>query len=329
MLWSAARQRRPDVVITTTDPPLQAVLGWFLKIFFGCHLIHWSQDIYPEMAEEGGVIKKNGILADMLRRISTAALRRHDSVVSIGRCMTDRLLQRGLVPERITEIQNWTDPQWIHPIHERENAFRTAQNLRDRFVVLYSGNLGLAHSFAEILDAAESLQVIAPEVLFLFIGDGPRRHEVERESGLRALSNIRFLPAQPWATLPESLGIGHVHLVSLRASLSGLVVPSKFYGGMAAGRPCIFIGPQGCEVARLIVEHRTGRVIFPNDPSKLVDAILDYRNDPESLEGDGRRARLVGQKATLENATHRFIRLIAKLDPYSQVQRKVTCHIFL
>ncbi|MEO7931672.1 MAG: glycosyltransferase family 4 protein [Chthoniobacterales bacterium] len=315
MLWTAARQRRPDVVITTTDPPLQAVLGWLLKIFFGCKLIHWSQDLYPEMAEEAGVIPKNGALARILRWISTAALKRHDQVVSIGRCMSDRLIARGLNPVRITLIENWTDPQWIHPIDQAVNAFWREQNLSGRFVVLYSGNMGMAHSFSEILDAAETLQTSAPDVLFLFIGDGPRRLEVEEESSLRGLSNIRFLPPQPWTTLPESLGAGDVHVVSLRANLSGLVVPSKFYGGMAAGRACLFIGPEKCEIAQLIAAHRTGKVMPPNDPAKLVAAILDYRDDATLLKGDNERARRLGEGATLENAIRQFLELLSKVSP--------------
>jgi glycosyltransferase involved in cell wall biosynthesis len=306
MLWTAAMQRRPDVIVTTTDPPLQAVVGVALATIFRCKLIHWCQDLYPEMAEEAGVLKKQGLFANLLRKISTAALQRHDKIVSIGRCMTARLRTRGLSASRITEIANWTDPEMIHPVENTANRFLKRENLVARFVVLYSGNLGLAHSFEEILDAAERLQREAPDVLFLFIGDGPRRAQAERDASERNLANTRFLPPQPWKTLPESLGAGHLHLVTLRANISGLVVPSKFYGGMASGRPCLFIGPGDSEVARLIAEHELGRVVAPGDGAGLSAAILAYRDDPVTLEEQGRQARLFGQRSTLSRSAGQF-----------------------
>ncbi len=303
---SAAREQRPDVIVTTTDPPLQAVLGMFLKWRFGCHLVHWSQDVYPELAEESGVLKKNGLLARLLRWISTAALRRHDRIVSIGRCMTDRLLARGLPREKIVEIENWTDPETLRPVPDAENSFWQRESLAGKFVVVYSGNLGLAHSFAEMLEAATELRETAPDVLFLFIGEGPRRVDVETEVAQRQLTNVRFLPSQPWNALAQSLGAGRVHLVSLRENLCGLVVPSKFYGGMAAGRPCIFIGPAECEVARLIREHRAGQVVEPGDGSALARVLRAYRDDPAQCEAEGRNARALGALATVSRAVDAF-----------------------
>ena len=309
MLWTAARQRRPDVIITTTDPPLQAVLGVVLASVFRCKSVHWCQDLYPEMAEEMGVIKKSGVLASVLRWISTYALKRHDHVVPIGRCMTAHLRRRGILGSQITEIANWTDPDLIHPIPDTENEFIRRENLADRFVVLYSGNLGLAHSFDEILDAAAILQTSAPEVLFLFIGEGPRRKLVEQEAKKRELSSIRFLPPQPWKDLPQSLSAAALHLVSLRESLSGLVVPSKFYGGMAAGRPCLFIGPGNSEIARLIRESQAGKVV--SDGESLAEAILGYLREPEKRLADGARARQLGLRSTLKNAVHAFKPLLS------------------
>ena len=308
MLWTAACQRRPDVIVTTTDPPLQAVVGVLLKVFFRCKLVHWCQDLYPEMAEEAGILRKGGLLAKMLRWISTQTLKHHDRVVSIGRCMTQRLVIRGIAAEKMTEIQNWTDPEWIHPVPEQENDFWIREKLKGRFVVVYSGNLGLAHSFKEILDAAKLLQTESPEVLFLFIGDGPRRAEVEAGAKMRLLSNVKFLPAQSWGKISESLSAGQVHLVSLRENLTGLVVPSKFYGIMAAGRPCIFIGPPDCEVARLIAEKGVGEVVQTRDA--LVAAIREYGRHPQKQETEGIRARLLGENATLAEASLKFSRIL-------------------
>lgn len=309
MLWAALRQRKPDVIITTTDPPLQAVIGVLLRWKFRSRLLHWCQDLYPEMAEEAGLIKKNGIIANVLRWISTFALRAHDGIISIGRCMTQRLLDRGLDRTKIHEIPNWTDPEWIRPVPTAENSFVKTQQLEGRFVVVYSGNMGIAHRFSEILEAAALLEKQAPDVVFLFIGDGPRRAEVERHAQKSERTSIRFLPSQPWKTLPGSLSAGQVHLVSLRENLAGLVVPSKFYGGMAAGRPCLFIGPPESEVARLIQENGVGMVVQTG--AELVAAILEYRGDPERLQREQSKARELGSRSTVQHSSLLIQRLFA------------------
>ena len=308
LFFAALRQRKPDVIITTTDPPLQAVIGVLLRWKFRCRLIHWCQDLYPELAEESALIKKNGVIAKTLRWISTSALRAHDGIISIGRCMTQRLLDRGLDRTRIHEIPNWTDPESIRPVPEAENGFIKTHNLEGRFVVVYSGNIGLAHRFGEILEAAAILEKQAPDVLFLFIGDGPRRAKVEREAQKSERTSIRFLPAQSWKTLSESLSAGRIHLVSLRENLAGLVVPSKFYGGMAAGRPCLFIGPRESEVARLIEENGVGLVIQTG--AELAAAILEYRNNPERLLREEIKARQLGVQSTVHNSSLRIQRLL-------------------
>src|SRR5690606_3131947 len=108
----------------------------------------------------------------------------------------------------------------------------------DAFVVGYSGNFGRAHEFATLLDAAEEL-LRAPDIRFLMIGEGQQRGFVEAEARRRGLTNILFKPFQPSEMLSESLGVSDVHIVSLLPSLEHCIVPSKFYGVLAAGRPTI------------------------------------------------------------------------------------------
>ena len=107
LLWRALRSERHDVVVTLTDPPLLLLLGPLLRWCKGSKLVHWAQDLYPELAEEMGVLRKGGPLAELLRRLSTWALRRSDAIVAIGHCMKTRLMQRGLPAQTITIVPNW------------------------------------------------------------------------------------------------------------------------------------------------------------------------------------------------------------------------------
>lgn len=282
---------RADLVVTKTDPPMLLVLGPFLKFLKGSRTIHWAQDLYPEVAEEVGLFSKGGVVAGMLRKISTLSMRNHDLTLAVGRCMRERLQGRGIPRENIRIVLNTGVEKEIVPIAHEGNLFRKTHGLEGAFIVMYSGNMGRAHEFGTVLEAARRLQDQGGDsILFLFVGNGPGEASLRRESERAGLRNIRFLPPVPSELLSESLSAGDLHLVTMRSEMSGLVVPSKFYGVLASGRPCLFIGPEDSEVARVIRETGVGRVIPPGDGGSLCLEILKYRSDPEILQEEGERA---------------------------------------
>ena len=300
-----------DAVVTTTDPPLQAMLGPRLRR--GARLIHWSQDLYPELAEELGVLQRGGLVARTLRALSTRAMRRGDGITTPGRCMADRLRARGLPPEKIVVAPNWSDaappPALLDPASAAHSPARAALGLRpDQFVAMYSGNLGLAHPFEAILGAAEILRARRPEIVFAMVGDGPRLAATRAAAEARGLGNVVFHPPRPWRELPESLAAADVHLVTMWERLSGLVVPSKFYGVLAAGRPCVFAGPADSEVARTIVERECGSVGGEEDAPTLAAALEAYAADPARRCTHADNARRTAADFTLRAAADRLAR---------------------
>ena len=290
LLAGALRAPRPSVLVTKTDPPLHLVLGPLLGRLLGVPAVHWAQDLYPEVAEALGVLASEGRLARGLRALSTWALRRHARVVVIGACMRARVEARGVDPARIVEIPNWALGA-VRPIAHHANAFRREHGLEGRFVVMYSGNMGLAHPFEAMLDAAEALVAADPRVLFLFVGGGARRAWIEAEAKRRGLGNVRLLPFQPRERLAESLSAADLHLVSMEPELTGLVVPSKIYGVAAAGRPCVFLGPEASEAARFVLGARCGDVLEHPDGAALAASIRRWHAGEAGRAEAGLRAR--------------------------------------
>jgi colanic acid biosynthesis glycosyl transferase WcaI len=131
-------------------------------------------------------------------------------------------------------------------------------------------------------------------VLFLFIGDGSRRADVERLA--RGSSNVRLLPYQPYSALRYSLTAADVHILSLREGLEGLIVPSKLYGALAAGRPVMYVGPDACEAARVIRRHDLGWAGRPGDAEGLARAVEVAASSPAWCEERGARARAVFER---------------------------------
>jgi glycosyltransferase involved in cell wall biosynthesis len=155
---------------------------------------------------------------------------------------------------------------------------------------MYSGNLGLAHSFDEFLDAARRLRD-RPEIVFLFVGAGPRLAEVRAAREREGLDNIRFLDYFPREQLHASLSLADVHLISMRREMTGIVVPGKLYGAMASGRPTLFVGPEHCESVDTIRQADCGLTIRQGDADGLVEALTRLAADPALAEQMGQRGR--------------------------------------
>ena len=234
----AREVRRGDIVVAKTDPPLISIVAAMVAKAKGARLLNWLQDLYPEVAAALGLQTFAGWRGAPLRALRTWSLRAAAANVAIGERMAARLRSLGVAPETIHVIANWCDDAAIEPIDHAGNPLRHEWQLAAKFVVGYSGNLGRAHEFDTVLGAARQLAG-EPDIIFLVIGGG---HGVERFRRATAdLPNIVFKPYQPRNRLAHSLGVSDVHWVSLRPEVEGLIVPSKVYGILAAGRPILAI----------------------------------------------------------------------------------------
>ena len=177
--------------------------------------------------------------------------------------MAARLRALGVAAEKIKVISNWADRDLITPLAPEENKFRKEWVPDGRFVVGYAGNLGRAHDIDTILSADDPATEARDEVVVRRRRKdhvrvrwcGGEACETRAEALKRKLTNFRMRPYQPKERLGETLGVADVHLVSLDPKLEGLIVPSKFYGIAAAGRPTIFVGAKEGEIARLLEEN--------------------------------------------------------------------------
>jgi glycosyltransferase involved in cell wall biosynthesis len=255
----------------------------------GARLINWTQDLFPEVA---GALQVSGVglVAQGLRQLRNRALRMASRNIVIGECMAARLRAEGIPAQSIRVIHNWADATAIRPIAHCDNPLRTEWSLQDKFVVGYSGNLGRAHEFQTILDAAERLHDL-PIIRFLFIGDGAQLHTLRYEVSRRGLSNVQFQPYQPRERLSYSLSVADLHLVSLRPTLEGLIVPSKFYGIAAAGRPILFMGSSTGEIARLLQDHGCGYTVGIGETEQTVAIIAKLAGDEVECRRLGHAAR--------------------------------------
>ena len=149
--------------------------------------------------------------------------------------MRQLLVDSGISVEKTCVIPNWADTESICPV-DRDNVFLQRHSLDGKFVVMYSGNLGLTQRLEDFVEAAALLQGES-DVHFVFIGQGARRADLERQVKDLALANVSFFDYQPVEELAHSLSAADLHLIPLNKDLSRCLMPSKLYGILAAGRP--------------------------------------------------------------------------------------------
>lgn len=282
--------RRRDVLIAKTDPPLISVVAAVIARAKGVVLINWQQDVFPEVASHLGANPLPQWLNRLLQHLRDMSLRSAAMNVLLGERMCKYFQGRGIPHSKLCVIENWANAATITPKPSRASELRAHLGIEAQFVVCYSGNLGRAHEFDTLLAAADSLRA-DPSILFLIIGGGARMELLQRAVAERQLSSFRFAPYQPRANLADSLAAGDLHLVSLLPALEGLIIPSKLYGILAAGRPLIFIGDVDGEVAHIIAEARCGVSVNVNAGRALVEAIGQLRLEPNTCAAMGERAR--------------------------------------
>ena len=281
--------RRPDVVIVETDPPVLGLVALFFARLYRAKFVFYLQDLYPDVGVALGKLR-NPLLIHALEASTRCILNGADRVVVLGDDMRQRVLGKGYRhAARIHVIPNWVDTTQVRP-HSGVNAFREAHQLNGHFVVMFSGNLGLSQGLEQVLDVAAALAG-DKRVRFVFVGEGAVKADLMERAKARGLSNTLFLPYQPKEFLSVSLSAADLHLVPLQKGITGLIVPSKVYGILAAGRPFVAAIEDDSHAAQIVREHGCGIRVEPDSPAELKAAIVWAVDHPAELQEMGRRGR--------------------------------------
>jgi glycosyltransferase involved in cell wall biosynthesis len=309
-LWKAIWLPRQDIVVCFTTPPFIAFVGILLRWLKGTKVVCWTMDLYPDVPVAAGVLRRGSLAHSLFDAVDRFSLRHADRVVVLGRCMQQRLLEKGVDPKRMEVINVWADGDEVSVRPIEGNALRTAWQLGDRFVIEYSGNFGIGHDGETMYRAMQATRA-NDSIRWVIVGGGTKRGELEAFVMTHDIVNAVLKPYQPREALGELLSLGNVHLVSVAENFSGLLVPSKFYGVLAAARPVLYVGPRESEVARVIEESKCGLVIEQGDSAGLVKAIETLHADPQLAQAMGRRAREVFERTfTRSLACERWLRLL-------------------
>lgn len=304
-----------DICISCSDPPLISVTTMLPVLLRGSRQVNWLFDLFPEVALDLQVIGRRSPMGRLLLALRDWSLRRSALNVAPMQAMSDHLADRGIDRASMSVIENWSDGNAIFPLPADTSVLREEWGLSGKFVVGYSGNLGRAHEFGTLVDAAERLKE-RTDIVFLFVGGGYRKAWVEAETRRRNLTNVIFKPLQPRERLNDTLAVADVHIVSQLPEMEPFVIPSKFYGIAAAGRPTIFIGSGGSEIARHIATSNCGEAVHIGDVDALMGAILrvaDWDFLGETMGANARR--MFDAQFTEERGVDQWLGELTRLRP--------------
>jgi glycosyltransferase involved in cell wall biosynthesis len=300
-----------DAAIVGSDPAFAALLGAPLRALRPrAAIFHWCFDLYPEAIEAEGITAALGPIgpaaAGAMKRVMSAAYRAYTAVVDIGPCMRARLdryagvrQHETLTPWALSEVPS--EAPLDATVDSTLLELRRRLFPRARLGLLYAGSMGRAHEFRALLALARACRARSgDDVGFCFVASGNRFEELRAEV-TPADSNVHFAPFTGEEALADRLQAADLHLVSLKPDWVGLVVPSKFFAALAAGRPVLFAGPASSAIASWISEHDVGLVLAGADlaPAHLaptVESLHRLMAEPERLAAWQRRARKTYQE---------------------------------
>lgn len=318
-LIATLKIEKQDYIFTISQPPiLGGILGVLGKWIKGGKLIYNIQDFNPEQTMAVGYAK-NKLLLNLVMMIDKFSCKQSNEVIVVGRDMQETLKNRfnnKKVPKN-TFINNWIDEKEIYPLeqnHPKIVAFKEKYNLQDKFIIMYSGNIGLYYDLENIIKVIAKFKE-REDVVFAFVGDGTVRKEIEIYATENKLSNVTFIPYQDKADLIYSLNAADIHWVVNAKGIKGVSVPSKLYGVMAAGKPVLGVLDEGSEARLIVDECNCGVCTEPGNYNEIYRKIEYILNNKEKVKGLGEKGRkYLEMNLTKDVSINKYKNTILSLD---------------
>lgn len=282
----AITRRHIDAVIVSTSPPMAPFAAIILHALRRARVKYWIMDINPDQIVALGMATPASPTVRAFNWLNRRILSAAEDVVVLDRMMADRMNRKMDIRDKLTILPPWPAHDPAPLVSHSENSFRRKYARDDQRIVMYSGNHGPSSPLTTILEAARRLRD-DPRLVFMFVGGGLGKREVEEAAG----PNVVSLPYQPRSEILHSLSAADVHVVTVGDAVPGIVHPSKVYGAMSVGRPILLVGPPENHVADIMAEHDIGWHILNGDVESAVGVLSEIASMPSAeLESKGLRA---------------------------------------
>jgi colanic acid biosynthesis glycosyl transferase WcaI len=304
-----------DAIIAMTDPPFQGIVGAFVAMLKRRPYVYNIRDLYPDMAIGGGLIRP-GPVVWIWEWLHRWALRRAKCLIVLGEDMRARIMVKGVDPSRISVVRDGVEilPAGAMPPLDPEVIRAIRGDFR--FVVLHAGNLGFYGAWDTLIAGAK--QLAGEGIGFVFVGDGAQRAQLEAATSGSA--NVRFLPFFPASKIPSVLDAADAHIVTLKRGLEGVVVPSKMYGILAAGKPIVAIAPKQADAVSLGARQGFSVSADPDKPGELAAAVRALAADANKMKLMSAAARAAAPEYDRVKELQKFVQIVGRLAAAEKIE---------
>ena len=303
--------RSCDVMFITSTPPIKGAMAGLAKKFNHKPIVYNLQDIFPDSLAGSGLAKKDGFLWKIGRSIENFTYRNADKIIVISEDFKKNIMAKGVPEEKIAVVYNWVDESAIKPVVKEDNPLYEEFGLsREKFTVVYAGNLGNAQNISIILDGAKEL----PDVQFAVFGTGGLENEVRERIEKEGLTNVHLNPLQPYDRVSQVYSLGDACIVSCKEGLGGSAMPSKTWTIMSCGRPVIASFDEG-ELKEILENNNLGVFTHAGDVNEFVEGVKSLAANPILCAEMGRNARqFIIDNLTKEVGTKKYIEVLKSFD---------------
>ena len=287
-LTAIALVRRPDLIFAPSPPLTIGINAWLIGLIKRCPFIYNVQELYPDLAINLGALR-NPIAIRFLLRLERWTYRAAAFVSVITPRMRQRLLEKGVSGDKVAVVPNFVDIADLRP-GPQDNPFTRAHRLDHRFVASYAGNMGPAQGVDIIVEVADKLRD-APDLVIALIGGGTEVPRLAEAVERKQLSNVRLIPHQPYAEVPNIYAGSSVCLVLQAPGIGADAIPSKVYRIMACAKPIVACTDRDSDLAQLVRDAGCGEVVPPGDVEALARVLVDAYQHREVWEARGRAGR--------------------------------------
>ncbi len=302
-----------DCIYLGSTPPINGLIGGFLKKMKRVPFIYNLQDVFPDSLATLGV-SQNSLIWKVGSCVERYTYKHADKIIVISEDIKNNIIRKGVPENKIEVVYNWINEEQIHPINKEENTLFDEFGIsREKFHVVYAGNLGHAQNIQILIDAAEKLKD-NKNIEFLIFGTGGLESEIKEQIASLALDNVRVLPLQPYEKVASVYSLGDVCVVSCKKGLGGSAMPSKSVTIMATGRPLLVNFDRG-ELEEIVTKNKCGLFSESGNLDEFVDCILKFYNDKAMCEEYGENARnLVLKKFTRDINVAKYVDVVKSFE---------------
>ena len=303
MLW-----KDYDVAFIDSTPPIQGLKLPIVRLFRRKkRFVYNAQDLFPETLSGTGLAKSGGLLWKIGLWVSNVTFRNSDKIIAISHDIKRSMVARGVPEEKIEVVYNWVDEQAVQPVAKEENPLYEEFGLsRDKFTVVYAGNLGTAQNISIIVEAAKQL----PDIQFALFGTGGLEEQLRSQIMKDQLTNVHLNPLQPFDRVSQVYSLGDVCVVTCKAGLGGSAMPSKTWTIMSCGRPVLANFDEG-ELKEILEKNNCGVFTHAGNVDEFVEAIRQLSAASDRCETMGKNAReFILNNLTKEVGTRKYVEII-------------------